>query len=55
LSKAGETIAEFEMPADEFTFGAMVLQNELKNVIAATIAMAIVVLMLWVFFFALRP
>src|SRR5262249_18067058 len=39
------------MPADKFTFGAMVLQNELKNVIAATIAMAIVVLMLWVFFF----
>ena len=36
-------------------FSANVQGPERKNVIAATIAMAIVVLMLWVFFFAFRP
>jgi len=58
FSWSDETIAEFAVPADKCMFKSMFSANvqgpERKNVVAAIIAMAIVILVLWLFVFLLR-
>lgn len=43
------------MPAEKLMLGTEVQQNERKNVVSAIIAIAIVVVILWVFLVLLRP
>jgi hypothetical protein len=43
------------VPAEKLMLGTEVQQNERKNVVSAIIAIAIVVVILWVFLVLLRP